>query len=87
MTKRFASVAALLLAGGCRMCASSCDYGPVVPGGPPLGLQRSGSNLNGGYSAVDPSPVDAVPQPVITPLPLETGPATAIPTPAPELGM
>ena len=53
--KRLAPLFVLLLAGGCRMCASSCDYSPTVPGGPPLGLARAGSNLSGGYYAVEPT--------------------------------
>ncbi len=61
--KKLAALALLLVAGGCRMCADSCDYGPVVPGGPPLGLARSGSNLSGGYYTplMDPA-LESVPQ-------------------------
>ena len=58
--RRLAPLFVLLLAGGCRMCANSCDYSPAVPGGPPLGLTRAGSNLSGGYYATG-----AVPQPVV----------------------
>jgi hypothetical protein len=51
--KRFTPLLLLLLAGGCRMCASSCDYSPTVPGGPPLGLARAGSSLSGGVYATE----------------------------------
>jgi hypothetical protein len=70
--KRLAPLFVLLLAGGCRMCASSCDYSPTVPGGPPLGLARAGSNLSGGYYASDAAAqtVEAVTAPA-----LETAPA------------
>jgi hypothetical protein len=75
--KRLAPLLLLLLAGGCRMCASSCDYSPTVPGGPPLGLQRAGSNLSGAYYATEATTeaVEATTAPA-----LETAPVEA-PTP------
>lgn len=48
MSKKLLALAVLCAAGGCRMCSNSCDHSPVVPGGPPLGPVRSGSNSSGG---------------------------------------
>lgn len=71
--KRFAPLLALLLASGCRMCANSCDYSPTVPGGPPLGLARAGSNLSGGSYATEASSqtVEAVTTPALETAPVE----------------
>jgi hypothetical protein len=48
MSKKLFALAVLCVAGGCGMCSNSCDYSPVVPGGPPIGPVRSGSNSSGG---------------------------------------
>lgn len=55
MNKKLLAIAVVLFAGGCTMCADTCDYSSSVPGGAPLGLTRSGSNLSGGQTL--PSPV------------------------------
>lgn len=72
--KRLAPLLVLLLAGGCRMCADSCDYSPTVPGGPPLGLARAGSNLSGGYYANESAAeaVEAVTAPALETAPVQT---------------
>lgn len=76
--KRLAPLLLLLLAGGCRMCANSCDYSPTVPGGPPLGLARSGSNLSGGFYATEATTQSAAvsADPATAP-PMETAPVEA----------
>lgn len=60
MIKKFAPLAVLLMAGGCRMCSDCCDYSSPVPGGAPMGPTRSGSVLSGGLAAAEPVPMPAV---------------------------
>lgn len=68
MIKKFAALALLLFASGCRMCSDCCDYSSPVPGGAPMGLTRSGSVLSGGMNTVQPVPMPAVVEGGIQPL-------------------